>query len=79
MHLHGLVPVSLVGKIPEFLPGWKAIFEAVQCAIRPALGDAPPGLIVFGREVWAEAPRNNETLPRQLIDGSGHPVVARID
>ena len=43
MRLHGLVPVSLRGKIPEFLAGWKSIFDAVQCAMRSAPGGAPPG------------------------------------
>jgi len=76
MHLHDLVPVSLRGKLREYGPGCKAI-GAVQSATAP--GDAPAGWIVFGRVTWAEAPRNNETLPRQLIDGSGHPVVGRID
>ena len=33
MHLHGLVPVSLRSKIPEFRLGWTAIFDAVQCAM----------------------------------------------
>ena len=54
MHLHDLVPVSLRGKIPEFLPGQKSILNVVQCAKRPALGDAPAGLIVFGRVASAE-------------------------
>ena len=43
MHLHGLTPASLRDKIPEFLPGWKPIFAAVQCAMCPASGGAPPG------------------------------------
>jgi len=49
MDLHGLVPISLRGKIPEFLPGWKAIFNAVKRPTGPTLGDAPAGLTVFSR------------------------------
>jgi hypothetical protein len=64
MHLHGLVPVALRGKIPEFLSGWKAIFSAVQCAMRPAPSDAPAGWIVFGRVTWAAGMRVSLTIDR---------------
>ena len=56
MHLHDLVPVLLGVKIPEFLFGWKPIFDAVQFVMRPVPGDAPGGLIVFGRVASAEPP-----------------------
>ena len=51
--------------IPEFLSGWKSIFDAVQCAMRPAPGDAPAVLIGFGRVGWAETP--GASFPRNSI------------
>ena len=73
MHLHGLVPVALRGKIPEFLPGWKAIFAVLQSPTASGAGRRArrvdrDRLGGFGRGCGAR----RLGQPRA---GSGHPVV----